>query len=67
MPKRPKKKSKLPRPKTERAKFQERSAVAAQKLDACNACGNPQPNRLAICQRCGSTKCDACDMGDEDN
>ena len=34
-------------------------------MPACEACGNPDPNELKECPHCGSTKCDACDMGDD--
>lgn len=37
----------------------------AMPLSECNACGNPEPNTLKECPYCGSSKCDACDMGDD--
>ncbi len=34
-------------------------------LSECDGCGNPEPEYLKNCPRCGGVKCDACDMGDD--
>lgn len=31
----------------------------------CPACGNEEPEYLSECPRCGSLKCNQCDMGDD--
>ncbi len=68
MARKTKPKSKLPRPRSDREKLKQRSETAAHKAEppgACNACGNEDPAYLKKCPRCGSTKCNSCDMGDD--
>jgi hypothetical protein len=39
--------------------------LAQFKAEACQGCGNVEPERLSQCPYCGGQKCNQCDMGDD--
>jgi hypothetical protein len=39
--------------------------LAQFKAEACQGCGNIEPERLSECPQCGGQKCDDCDIGDD--